>query len=300
MKKDFTVSIVIPNYNGEQLLEKNLPFVLKTKENPDNKILEIIIVDDGSVDNSVSLIKNKFPQIRVYKHKVNRGFSAAVNLGARMAKGDLILLLNSDVIPSSNFLVSVLPHFEKESVFGVSLHEKDYTWARGFFADGYIQIGPGRKTDKPHISFWVSGGSGVFRRSYWIALGGMDEKLLSPFYWEDIDISYRAAKRGWEILWEPDAMVEHKHESTISKLSKSYVQAIRERNHLLFIWKNLTSISLFRKHLAGVFMRLIRHPGYLRIFIMALGRLNIALKARKKEIREAKISDETIFSRFKK
>jgi GT2 family glycosyltransferase len=300
MNKEFTVSIIIPNYNGERLLEKNLPYVLRAKENPENRILEIIVVDDGSIDNSTSLIKNKFPEVRLYRHKINRGFSAAVNLGVRMAKGDLVLLLNTDVIPSTNFLVSVLPHFEKESVFGVSLHEKDYVWAKGFFADGYIQIGPGKKGDKPHISFWVSGGSGVFRRSYWIALGGMDEKLLSPFYWEDIDICYRAAKRGWEILWEPDAIVEHKHESTISKFPKSYVERIRERNQLLFNWKNLTSPPLFRRHLVGILKRLVKHPGYIRVLIMALGRLNTALKARKKEIREAKISDETIFSRFKK
>jgi GT2 family glycosyltransferase len=281
-------------------LKKNLPFVLKAMENPDNKILEIIVVDDGSMDKSVSLVKSNFPQVRVYRHKINRGFSAAVNLGARMAKGNLILLLNTDVIPSKNFLVSVLPHFEKESVFGISLHEKNYTWAKGFFADGYIQIGPGKKTDKPHISFWVSGGSGVFRRSYWMSLGGMDEKLLSPFYWEDIDICYRAAKRGWEILWEPNAIVEHKHESTISKLSRNYVERIRERNQLLFIWKNLTSASLFRKHLVGILKRLLRHPGYIRVVLMALGRLGIALKARKKEKKETKISDETIFSRFKR
>jgi GT2 family glycosyltransferase len=300
MNKEFTVSVVIPNYNGEKLLEKNLPSVLKAMENPKNKILEIIVVDDGSIDKSVSLVKNKFPKARVFRHKINRGFSASVNLGARMAKGNLILLLNSDVIPSDNFLVSVLPHFEKESVFGVSLHERGYAWAKGFFKDGYIQIGPGRKTNKPHISFWVSGGSGVFRRKYWIKLGGMDEKLLSPFYWEDIDICYRAAKRGWEILWEPKAMVEHKHESTISKLSKRYVERIRERNQLLFIWKNLTSPPLFRKHIVGILKRLARHPGYIRIIFMALGRLKIALKARKKEKKEAKISDETIFSRFKK
>ncbi|PIU72010.1 hypothetical protein COS80_00105, partial [Candidatus Woesebacteria bacterium CG06_land_8_20_14_3_00_39_27] len=156
----------------------------------------------------------------------------------------------------------------------------------------------GEESDSFHESFYVSGGSGVFRRSFWMSLGGMDEKLFSPFYWEDIDICYRAAKRGYQILWDPESLVIHKHESTISKLSKKYVARVRERNQLLFIWKNITSASLTRRHLTGVLERLVRHPGYLRIVIMALGRLGIARKARQKEIKESRVSDEAIFSGF--
>lgn len=292
------VSVVIPNFNGRELLEKNLLFVLKAKETPENKIIEIIIVDDGSSDESVNFIKNNFPGVKIIKHKVNRGFSATVNTGVRTAKGDLIALLNNDVIPSEDFLKAALPHFENDKVFGVSLHEKDYSWAKGTFKDGYIEIASGEETGKAHLSFWVSGGSGVFRRSYWMKLGGMDEKLLSPFYWEDIDLCYRAAKRGWFNLWEPNANVVHKHESTIGKFSKKYVERIRERNQLLVIWKNLTSPRLFRKHLIGAIKRTISHPGYLRIVVMALMRIRPLLKARVKEKKETKISDEAIFARY--
>ena len=126
----------------------------------------------------------------------------------------------------------------------------------------------------------------------------MDEKLLSPFYWEDIDLCYRAAKRGWINLWEPDANVIHKHESTISKFSRKYVETIRERNQLLVLWKNLTSPYLFRRHIFGVFRRIIRHPGYIRIILMALLRIRTVLKARAKEKKEGKVSDEAIFANF--
>ena len=73
---------------------------------------------------------------------------------------------------------------------------------------------------------------------------------------------------------------------------------MRERNQLLFIWKNITSKNLIRKHYAGLLKRLLRHPGYIRVIIMALGRLGVVHKARQKEIKESKVSDEAIFGRF--
>ena len=298
MKNNFTVSIVIPNYNGEKLIEKNLPKVLAAKESSQNRILEIIIVDDGSIDQSVKLVTSMFPQVKLIKHTKNRGFSSSVNTGVRAAKGDLILLLNTDVLPEENFLAPVFKHFDDSKTFAVSLHEKGYGWAKGSFAEGFIQLAMGAEGPESHLSFYVSGGSGVFRRKYWVELGGMDEKLLSPFYWEDIDICYRAAKRGYVNLWEPSGRVIHNHESTISKFSKSYVQRVRERNQLLMLWKNIQSPTLIRKHVVGVLSRLVRHPGYIRVIVMALTRIGVAMRARRKEAKECKISDETIFSRY--
>jgi len=297
-QENFSVSVVIPNLNGEKLIEKNLPLVISASKNPKNGIAEIIIVDDGSWDGSINLIKTKFPEVKLIRHKINRGFSAAVNTGFRSSKGDLILLLNTDVIPEHGFLESVIPHFGNLKIFAVSLHERGYGYAKGAFAEGYIQLAQGEEIDATHESFYVSGGSGVFRRTHWVELGGMDEKLLSPFYWEDIDICYRAAKRGYLNLWEPKGIVVHKHESTISKFPKEYVGRVRERNQLLMLWKNIHSPALIRKHIAGVLARLVRHPGYIRIVIMAFGRLGIALQRRKREIRESKVSDEAIFTKF--
>jgi len=296
--KDYKVSIVIPNYNGEELLNTNLPYVLKASKYKNNNIIEIIVVDDASRDSSVSLLKKKFHEIKVYKHTVNRGFSSAVNMGARMSKGDLVALLNTDVIPSKDFLKHVLPHFNNESVFAVSFHEKGYGWAKGCFADGYINHEPGRESKKMHETFWVNGGSGIFRRSMWMKLGGMDEKLLNPFYWEDVDLSYRAAKRGWKLLWEPKAKVIHEHESTMKKISEKYKRRIQERNRLIVIWKNITSPQLFKKHVSGLIKRIGKHPGYLKIVIVALMKIKYVTKARNKEKKEGRISDEAIFEKF--
>jgi GT2 family glycosyltransferase len=298
MNESYKVSIVIPSFNGRGLLLENLPKVIAAWENAANRIIEIIVVDDGSSDDSVKAVKEVFPGARLIKHKINRGFSSAVNTGVRMSKGNLVTLLNNDVVPAKDFLASLLPNFNDKKVFAVSLHEEGYSWGKADFSSGYLSLGQGKPSETTEKSFWASGGSAVFRRETWVSLGGLDEKLFSPFYWEDIDLSYRAAKRGFEILWEPKARVSHIHESTVNKLSKTRVQKVRERNELFFIWKNITSASLIRKHFVALAGRTLKHPGYLRIVMAALFKLPTVLKARRREVREAKLSDEIIFQRF--
>lgn len=294
-----TVSVVIPSVNGEKLLKKNLPSLFKAVDNKINNIIEVIVVDDGSVDGSVAFLqKNYSKKIKLIKHTKNRGFSKSVNTGVRATKGDLVLLLNTDVIPNQDFLSYIIPHFSDPKVFAVTAREKGYGWATGDFVDGYIQLGMKKESKVVHESFYVSGGSGVFRKKIWQKLSGMDERLLSPFYWEDIDICYRALKRGYICLWEPRAIVEHHHESTISKFPQKYVARVKERNQLLMLWKNVHSKPLIKKHIAALIKRLSKHPGHLIVVMMALSRLGVALKARKKEIRESSVSDEAIFARF--
>jgi len=293
------VSVVIPNYNGRELLEKNLPSIISALNNLKNNIFEIVIVDDHSTDESINYLNSKYKnKIRLIKHTKNRGFPASVNIGVRSTIGDLICLLNTDVLPSINFLELVLDSFEDEKVFAVSLHEKDYGPARGYFENGFIQIGSKKESKIVENSFYVSGGSGLFRKSIWQELGGLDEKLLSPFYWEDIDICFRAAKRNYINLWNPFGKVIHNHESTISKLSKKYVDRIRERNQLLMLWKNLHSKAMFNKHLYGLLRRILKNPGYIRIVLMSLAKIGLILRARRKEIRECKVSDEAVFQKY--
>ena len=101
------------------------------------------------------------------------------------------------------------------------------------------------------------------------------------------------------MLWEPKARVQHDHESTISKISKRKRERIQQRNQLLFIWKNLTSARLFKKHLGGLGRYTLRHPGYLVIILNAIIKIKPVYMARKKEKKECKVSDEAIFASFK-
>ena len=237
-------------------------------------------------------------KLKVIKHTKNRGVSASINTGVRATRGHLLLILNNDVLPSVGLLETVLAKFEDSKVFSVSLHEKGFGPARGYFADGFILIGQKPESNRVEKSFYASGGSAVIRKRMWQELGGMDEKLLSPFYWEDIDLCFRASKRGYLNLWDPENYIVHNHESTVSKFPKKYVQRIRERNQLLTIWKNIHSKSLFKKHISGLISRCLKHPGYLRIILMASFKLPLAIKARRKEQKESTVSDEAVFSTY--
>lgn len=293
------ISIVIPNYNGYELLEKNLHSIIKASLNLKNNISEIIIVDDGSIDSSVDfLTKNYKNKIKLIKHTKNRGFSAAVNTGVRATKEEIICLLNTDVEPRDNFLEKATNLFNNENVFAVSLNEGIYGPAKGYFKDGFIQLGSKKRSNKLELSFYASGGSGLFRKSVWYELGGLDEKLLSPAYWEDIDICFRASKRGYTNLWLPDAHVAHDHESTVSKLPRKYIERIRERNQLLMLWKNIQSKALISKHLKHLFLRAFKNLGYFYIIFMALSKIGLVLKARQKEIKECVVSDEAVFQKY--
>lgn len=300
MKKTHSVSIVIPNWNGRHLLEKNLPSVIAAAKNEKNGICEIIVVDDYSQDDSLVYLKSVKKDIRLIKHTKNRGFAAAVNTGVRMAKGTLVCLLNSDVSVSPAFLSKAISHFAHDTVFGVSLHEEGHGPAVGHFKNGFIDHKGGKESSEVQRSFWISGGSGVFSREKWMELKGMDEELLSPFYWEDVDLSYRAAKRGYQLLWEPDSLVYHNHEGVIntSHFKKVYMDRIKERNELLVLWKNITSKPLRKKHIRGLLSRVVKHPGYMRIVLLAMKKRREALAAYKRERKESKVSDESIFAQF--
>ncbi len=294
------ISIVMPNLNGRFVLEKNLPKLFAVVDNPKNNICEVIIVDDGSRDDSVSFLNKEYKEkVKLIKHTKNRGFSSAINTGVRATVGDLVLLINTNVVPEKNFLEALVPHFENPKVFAVSAHENGYGGTRVFFADGYIQLRVIEETKTSGPSIYISCGSGVFRKSIWQKIGGMDEKLLSPFYWEDVDLCFRASKRGYLNLWEPNGKVTFKYESAITKSPEKHAHRIKERNQLLMIWKNLHSKNLMQKHMIGMLTRAIKHPSYFIIIFMAILRLPITFKARKKEIKESVVSDEAVFSQYR-
>ncbi len=294
------ISVVIPVWNGREHLEKNLPNLIKAKKNKSNKIDEIILVDDGSSDDSATFIKKNYKDdVILITNNQNKGFSYTVNEGVRKSKGDLVCVLNQDVNPCPDFLKGITKHFANNLVFAVSLNEQEYGPSAGKFENGFIIHEPQKKSKERVESFWASGGSAVFRKSTWQKLKGFDDEVYKPFYWEDVDLSYRALKRGYKILWDPKAKVTHVHESSINEKNfrKAKLSLTKERNHLLFNWKNITSANIMRKHLKGLANRLIRHPGYIKVVLLALPKLPVIWKRRRIEKRESKLSDEALLSR---
>lgn len=286
-------SIIIPNWNGEKLLKKNLPLVLLSGAD------EVIVIDNGSTDDSLQFLQSlKDPRLKVIENKKNEGFARAVNQGVRKAKGEIVVLLNNDVRPKKDFLTPLVKDFQDEKVFAVSLHEPQWSWAKGRWHNGFIEHEAGQKTKTVHLSFWANGGSGAFRKSIWLKLNGLDE-IFAPFYWEDTDLSYRAWKRGYKILWEPQSIVHHQHEGTIgSRFSPKYVDFISQRNQLLFIWKNMTDFRMLLEHKMFLFKRLLTKPGYWRPFLAAWLKYYLVFPRWLKEFKEKRVSDKEIFQQF--
>lgn len=270
------VSLVITCWNGRKLLEKNLPSVIKASQNPKNRIKEIIVVDDGSTDDSVKFVDKVKSQtlkvkIKLVKHDKNYGYAKTCNTGVREAVNDLVVILNLDVVPNIDFLEEALPHFEDKKVFAVSFNEGKFGPGKLVWKNGFLEIEKTNIPQKATLTDWPSGGSSIFRKKIWEKLGGMDELFL-PFYFEDVDLGVRAKKAGFKCLWEPKAKVEHQHEGTINpkNFSQEYINSIKQRNHLLLTWKNLDNRSLVFTHLISLAKMIFRQPGFLKIFFLAL------------------------------
>ncbi len=288
------VSIVIPNWNGEEKLKKNLPSVLKVRG-----VLEIIVSDDGSTDGSIELIEKEFPSIKLVKRKSQGGFATNVNYGVSKSKGDLIFLLNTDAVPEYGCVEKVTPYFKDIKVFSVGFSSGG-TWAWGYFKGGFFWHNQAKTTPKKvHETLWVSGGSGVFRKSVWDELGGLDE-LMDPFYWEDVDIGYRARKRGYTNLWDPNAKVEHyKEPGVISEnYTQGYVSRVAQRNQLFFIWKNMTDSGLTRQHVWSLVKMLVIHPKYWLVFLSAFIHLPAVMVKRQMEKKSSCVTDKEIIEKF--
>lgn len=292
------VSIVIPYWNGEEKIKKHLPKVLEFAKA--NNVLEVIASDDASTDGTVSLLKSQFPKVIVVERRKNKGFASNVNTGFSKAQGDLIFLLNSDASPDKDALKYALPHFSDPKVFSVGCNVGG-VWARGYFMDGFFWHGQGEEGKEPHQTLWVSGGSGIFRKSVWDELGGLDT-LYDPFYVEDVDLGYRAWKRGYKNIWEPRTLVEHYKEKGVieTHFSKSKVTKTAERNMLIFTWKNITSKKLTGEHQVALAKMLITHPKYWSVVLAAASKLPEILRKRAIEERLAELSDEEVFALFAK
>ncbi len=267
-------SVVIPNWNGRDLLAKYLPPLIEALSgNPAN---EIVVVDNGSEDGSAGFVRDQFPQVRVVALPKNLGFGGGSNAGFREAKNDIVVLLNSDMRVDRNFIAPLLAGFTDEKVFAVSCQifltdpekrREETGLTEGWWEDGGLRVSHREDTeiDRPYPCFYGGGGSSAFDRRKFLELGGFDE-LLAPFYLEDTDIGYMAWKRGWKVLYAPQSKVWHEHRGTIGrKFSPQYIQGVLKKNFLLFVWKNIHDWRRLIEHLVfswtgAVFSLLVESP----------------------------------------
>lgn len=281
------------------MLVKNLGHNLKYL-----KDCEVIVVNDDpttSVRNELKALP-----VTLIENRKNLGFAGAVNAGVDKASGEFVLLLNTDVVLKDDYWKKAVDLMKKNpEVFAISFaqDEKDgstvgkntFFWSNGFFMHKKapdLQVGR---------NGWAEGGSCLIRKTYFDGLGGFDE-IFSPFYWEDIDLSYRAWKAGYMVLFEPSIRVEHHHESTIGKyFDKKRIEQIATRNQFIFTWKNMER-ELLMTHV-------LRLPLFLSVtavnpatglgFLAALLRLPAIMQKRRRQKAFYKRSDRQILDLFK-
>jgi GT2 family glycosyltransferase len=246
--RNASASVVIPNWNGRDLLQKYIPSIIEAlRENPEN---EIVVVDNGSEDGSTEFLRQHFPSVRVLGLEHNLGFGGGSNAGFRAAKNDIVVLLNSDMRVERDFLAPLLEAFTDEAVFSVACQiffsdpdkiREETGLTQSWWENGSLRV---RHRDDPAIQIpypcaYGGGGSCAFDRKKFLELGGFDE-LLAPFYLEDTDIGYLAWKRGWKVLYQPHSVVYHEHRGTIGKkFSKAHIDLVLKKNFALFCWKNI-------------------------------------------------------------
>lgn len=330
MKKKINVSIIIPNFNGRDLLEKHLPAVIEATRHMSLAACQIIVVDDASTDESVqfikqlagsrvkeltnslinnSLIDNKLI-IKLIEKKKNEGFSSTVNLGVEKAEGDIVVLLNTDVKPELDFLLPLIPHFADPEVFAVGTMDKSVEKGKivlrgrgmGEFKRGFLVHRRGEINGKHTL--WASGGSSAFKREAWLKLGGFD-RIYDPFYGEDLDLGYRAWKAGYKVLFEPKSKVWHFHEKGVIKkgFSEFYKKAIAFRNQILFVLKNITDSKMLTSFFLFFPYHLLK-TALMLDFSFWLGTLMVitkapqAIKGRIEVKKLFVLSDREVFAKF--
>src|SRR5436190_4370924 len=251
-------SVVIPNWNGRELLAKYIPSIVEAlATNPGN---EILVVDNGSTDGSVDYLRAHFPAVRVLALPANLGFGGGSNAGFRAAANDIVVLLNSDMRVAPDFLAPLLEGFRDPGVFAVSCQiffsdpdklREETGLTQGWWQDGALRV---RHRIDPEVKdlfpcFYGGGGSCAFDRHKFLELGGFDP-LLEPFYLEDTDLGYMAWKRGWKVLYQPHSKVYHEHRGTIGKrFTEEQIQAVLKKNFILFCWKNIHAWDRLIPHL---------------------------------------------------
>jgi GT2 family glycosyltransferase len=307
-------SIVIPTWNGRHHLEANLPSVLAAiVGNPDH---EVIVVDNGSDDGTVEFLAKRFPSVRVLGFPTNLGFGGGSNAGFREARNDVVVLLNNDMRVEPDFLEPLLDVFTDPRVFAVTAQiffsdpakrREETGLTHGLWLNGRLHLRHviDEQVDRLFPTFYAGGGSTAYDRRKFLELGGFDP-LLEPFYYEDTDVSYMAWKRGWVVLYEPRSRVYHEHRGTIGKkFSAGYVQAVIERNQLLFLWKNIHEKGRLASNLfwlyAGFWIRLLTGPSParpgVRSTLRALRPLGRLLRARRRAQQLSVVDDTEAFRR---
>ena len=259
------VAVVILNWNGKDLLEKFLPSVVKF-----SKEATVYVADNASTDDSVSFISENFPSVKIIQNKVNGGYAKGYNDALKNLSETILVLLNSDVEVTENWLQPVISEFEKDSSVVAAqpkildFKNKDYfeyAGAAGGFIDKYgypycrgrifntLEKDTGQYNDVKDI-FWASGACLFLKAEAFWQAGGLDEDYFA--HQEEIDLCWRLKSKGGKIVYVGNSKVYHVGGATLDSLNpkKTFYNF---RNSLLNLLKNAGGANAF----SAIFMRMV-------------------------------------------
>ena len=255
MKK---VSVVILNWNGEQMLRQFLPTVVSCSAGEE---VEVCVADNASTDASVQWLRNEFPAVRLIVLDRNYGFAEGYNRALEQVDAEYVVLLNSDVEVTPHWLEPLVTFMDahpevaacqpklldqrKKSFFeyagaaGGYLDKYGYPFCRGRIFDVIEEEDGQYETSVP--VFWVSGAAMFIRLKDYREVGGLDNRFFA--HMEEIDLCWRLKSRGKELMYIPQSRVFHVGGATLNK-DNPRKTFLNFRNNLLMLYKNLPEAEL--------------------------------------------------------
>lgn len=251
-------AVVILNWNGEKFLNQFLPVLLQNTQLPD---VDIYVADNASTDNSLSLLKEKFPTIKTVLLDTNYGFAGGYNKALAQIKADYFVLLNSDVEVTENWLQPLLNYMNENKDVAAcqpkikSFYNRDYfehAGASGGFIDflgfpfcrgrvvGTAEEDRGQYDTVIDV-FWATGACLLIRSELYNQVGGLDDEFFA--HMEEIDLCWRLRSRGFRIVCIPQSVVYHVGGGTLH-VEHPHKTYLNFRNNLLMLYKNLPQKSL--------------------------------------------------------
>ncbi|HWI84514.1 glycosyltransferase [Ramlibacter sp.] len=305
------VSIVIVNYNGRHHLEKCLPSVFETRK----VNFEVIVIDNGSSDDSVAWMREQWPQVRVIAESRNLGFGLANLVGARNAKSNYLALLNSDTVVTPDWLEQLLRPLLLDPAIGATcsqlrlLARPEYLNARGggmsrlgFGYDidfGYPFVAPAGPDDaRPVDVLFPSGAAMLMRRTDFLDVGAFDPSYF--MYHEDVDLGWRLWLLGKRVVLCPASIVFHAFGGTTkSQQGTKFRDWMGNRHNLRSLWKNyeLRNALWATRRLVWLWLRTGQAGLAWHALSWNLIHIRGTVRERRRLQRQRRISDNELFAR---
>ena len=261
-------SVVILNWNGTKFLKKFLPGVIEHSIEPG---IDVIVADNGSTDDSVSLLKTEFPQVRIIELDKNYGFAGGYNKALELIDSEYFILLNSDIEVTENWIHPLINYLDENPQVGACMPKLrnyydreyfEYAGAAGGFIDKYgysfcrgrifdtLEKDNGQYDDIKSV-FWATGACMFVRAEAFKKVNGFDAEFFA--HMEEIDLCWRLKLSGYSIMYVPLVKVFHVGGGSLPKENPQKT-FLNFRNNLFLLSKNLPSAYLYRILIIRLFL----------------------------------------------